>query len=145
MTDAFAVCSFMAWNWYPPVKEEDQDLPPRLHGHADMDVITLLYQRTGNRSTCIISRTALQHAAKVGLKACLHFACTNCKNLSCQHASNHTLLLLLGHSGFMQSSCMHCQLCLASNTVQYTVRTSIAVYSNNTSLTAEELLIRQRL
>ena len=43
----FASYSFMAWNWYPPVKEEDKDLPPRLHGHADMDVITLLHQRPG--------------------------------------------------------------------------------------------------
>ena len=37
----------MAWNWYPPVPEGANKLPPRLHGHADMDVITLLYQRTG--------------------------------------------------------------------------------------------------
>lgn len=51
-------CSFMAWNWYPPVKEEDKELPPRLHGHADMDVITLLYQRTG---TCAMSCTTLCH------------------------------------------------------------------------------------
>ena len=41
------LCSFMAWNWYPPVPEGGNKLPPRLHGHADMDVITLLYQRTG--------------------------------------------------------------------------------------------------
>ncbi len=37
----------MAWNWYPPVGEDTAKLPPRLHGHADMDIITLLYQRTG--------------------------------------------------------------------------------------------------
>ena len=37
----------MAWNWYPPVAEDTAKLPPRLHGHADMDIITLLYQRTG--------------------------------------------------------------------------------------------------
>lgn len=45
--------SFMAWNWYPPVPEGTSKLPPRLHAHADMDVITLLYQRTGE--VCVTS------------------------------------------------------------------------------------------
>lgn len=40
--------SFMAWNYYPPIPEDPADLPPRLHAHADMDVITLLYQRPGD-------------------------------------------------------------------------------------------------
>ncbi len=44
----------MAWNWYPPVAEDTAKLPPRLHGHADMDVITLLYQRTGNLSHHVV-------------------------------------------------------------------------------------------
>ena len=39
----------MAWKWYPPVGEDTAKLPPRLHGHADMDIITLLYQRTGTQ------------------------------------------------------------------------------------------------
>ncbi|KAK9834460.1 hypothetical protein WJX74_002175 [Apatococcus lobatus] len=40
--------SFLAWNWYPPVNEAAAKGPPRLHAHADMDIITLLYQRTGD-------------------------------------------------------------------------------------------------
>ncbi|KAK9803831.1 hypothetical protein WJX73_004943 [Symbiochloris irregularis] len=40
--------SFMAWNWYPPVKDDANNLPPRLHAHADMDIITLLMQRPGD-------------------------------------------------------------------------------------------------
>ena len=48
--------SFMAWNYYPPVTTEEQEafkaahggkLPPRLHAHADMDVLTILFQRVG--------------------------------------------------------------------------------------------------
>ena len=45
--------SHAAWNYYPPVTEEQEaaakngKLPPRLHAHADMDVLTLLYQREG--------------------------------------------------------------------------------------------------
>lgn len=39
----------MAWNWYPTVAQDTAKLPPRLHGHADMDIITLLYQRTGTQ------------------------------------------------------------------------------------------------
>lgn len=38
----------MAWNYYPPISEDQVNLPPRLHGHADMDVITLLHQRPGD-------------------------------------------------------------------------------------------------
>ena len=43
----------IAWNYYPPITQSEQaaakngKLPPRLHAHADMDVITLLYQRDG--------------------------------------------------------------------------------------------------
>ena len=46
-----------AWNYYPPVTEEQEAaakngrLPPRLHAHADMDVLTLLYQREGASPT----------------------------------------------------------------------------------------------
>ncbi|KAK9908386.1 hypothetical protein WJX75_007121 [Coccomyxa subellipsoidea] len=46
--------SFVAWNYYPPVTEEQEaaaksgKLPPRLHAHADMDVLTILYQREGD-------------------------------------------------------------------------------------------------
>ena len=41
----------MAWNYYPPIPEDAnlKDLPARLHAHADMDVITLLYQRPEDR------------------------------------------------------------------------------------------------
>lgn len=41
--------SFIAWNKYPAVKPEDaaKPQPPRLHAHADMDVLTILYQRVG--------------------------------------------------------------------------------------------------
>lgn len=38
----------MGWNYYPPINEDDGTLPPRLHAHADMDIITLLYQRLGD-------------------------------------------------------------------------------------------------
>ncbi|CAL5229196.1 g12477 [Coccomyxa viridis] len=46
--------SFVAWNYYPPItpKQKAQvskgQLPPRLHAHADMDVLTILYQREGD-------------------------------------------------------------------------------------------------
>lgn len=57
--DAFDITSeenpsFVAWNYYPPVTKEQEaaakngKLPPRLHAHADMDVLTLLYQREGD-------------------------------------------------------------------------------------------------
>lgn len=42
-----------AWNYYPPIVADQKaqankgQLPPRLHAHADMDVLTLLYQREG--------------------------------------------------------------------------------------------------
>ena len=42
-----------AWNFYPPMTEEDLanraagKLPPRLHAHADMDMLTLLYNPEG--------------------------------------------------------------------------------------------------
>ena len=42
---------FAAWNYYPAVTEDREaaaKLPPRLHAHADMDVLTILYQREGN-------------------------------------------------------------------------------------------------
>ena len=39
----------MAWNYYPPIPEDAQHLPPRLHAHADMDVLTLLHQRPEDR------------------------------------------------------------------------------------------------
>ena len=41
----------MAWNYYPPIPEDAklEDLPARLHAHADMDVITLLHQRPEDR------------------------------------------------------------------------------------------------
>lgn len=39
----------MAWNYYPPIPEDAKQLPPRLHAHADMDVITLLHQRPEDR------------------------------------------------------------------------------------------------
>lgn len=43
----------MAWNYYPPLSAEEREairtnsgkLPPRLHAHADMDVLTVLFQR----------------------------------------------------------------------------------------------------
>lgn len=39
----------MAWNYYPPIPDDMRDTPPRLHAHADMDIITLLYQRAEDR------------------------------------------------------------------------------------------------
>lgn len=42
-----------AWNYYPPMSAEDLadraagKLPARLHAHADMDIITLLYSPAG--------------------------------------------------------------------------------------------------
>jgi hypothetical protein len=42
-----------AWNHYPPMSAEDLaaraagKLPQRLHAHADMDIITLLYNPAG--------------------------------------------------------------------------------------------------
>lgn len=46
--------SFLAWNYYPPLSEEQasavkagKTLPPRLHAHADMDVLTILFQGEG--------------------------------------------------------------------------------------------------
>jgi hypothetical protein len=53
--------SFMAWNYYPPVSPAEQEafkashggkLPPRLHAHADMDVLTILFQRVGKYEIC---------------------------------------------------------------------------------------------
>lgn len=48
--------SFLAWNHYPPLTKEQIEslttdsgkVPPRLHAHADMDVLTVLFQRPGN-------------------------------------------------------------------------------------------------
>ena len=50
--------SFIAWNKYPAVKPEDaaKPQPPRLHAHADMDVLTILFQRVG--ALCVRRRTA---------------------------------------------------------------------------------------
>jgi hypothetical protein len=53
--------SFMAWNKYPAVSPEDAakpQQPPRLHAHADMDVLTILYQRVGASHACaFVART----------------------------------------------------------------------------------------
>eukprot|EP00775_Hariotina_reticulata_P003032 gene3032-3313_t len=49
--------SYFMWNHYPPVdqalqeqlrKKYDGKLPPRVHAHADMGVLTILYQRPGD-------------------------------------------------------------------------------------------------
>ncbi|GAB4822422.1 hypothetical protein N2152v2_009468 [Parachlorella kessleri] len=48
--------SFLAWNHYPGLSEaeigalrtDSDKLPPRLHAHADVDVLTLLFQRVGD-------------------------------------------------------------------------------------------------
>ncbi|KAI7838916.1 hypothetical protein COHA_007322 [Chlorella ohadii] len=48
--------SFMAWNKYPALTPEQIEglkngkgkLPPRLHAHADMDVLTILFNRVGD-------------------------------------------------------------------------------------------------
>lgn len=48
--------SFLAWNYYPPLtdaelealRSENGKIPPRLHAHADMDVLTILFQRDGD-------------------------------------------------------------------------------------------------
>ena len=39
-------CSFMAWNYYPSLEGQTASTP-RLFGHADMDCLSLLYQREG--------------------------------------------------------------------------------------------------
>ena len=41
--------SILAVNYYPPMTDEEvhKKQPPRLHAHADMDVLTILYQRAG--------------------------------------------------------------------------------------------------
>lgn len=41
--------SILAVNYYPPMTDEEvrKKQPPRLHAHADMDVLTILYQREG--------------------------------------------------------------------------------------------------
>lgn len=55
--------SFMAWNYYPPIPEDAklEDLPARLHAHADMDVITLLYQRPEDRGLEIAPGKEIDH------------------------------------------------------------------------------------
>lgn len=42
--------SILAVNYYPPMTDEEvhKKQPPRLHAHADMDVLTILYQRAGD-------------------------------------------------------------------------------------------------
>lgn len=54
----------MAWNWYPAVDEQASLLPPRLHGHADMDLITLLFQRAGKLTAGhVYIRVRMLHSA----------------------------------------------------------------------------------
>ena len=43
--------SLMAWNYYPSLEGRTASTP-RLFGHADMDCLTLLYQREGARPRC---------------------------------------------------------------------------------------------
>ncbi|KAA6427453.1 MAG: hypothetical protein FRX49_02116 [Trebouxia sp. A1-2] len=40
----------LAVNYSPPKTDEEvhKKQPPRLHAHADMDVLTILYQRAGD-------------------------------------------------------------------------------------------------
>jgi len=56
--------SFIAWNKYPAVAPEDaaKPQPPRLHAHADMDVLTILFQRVGAAAACaaVVSRLPVQ-------------------------------------------------------------------------------------
>ena len=56
--------SFIAWNKYPAVAPDDaaKPQPPRLHAHADMDVLTILFQRVGAVVACaaVVSRFPAQ-------------------------------------------------------------------------------------
>lgn len=47
--------SILAVNYYPPMTEEEvqKKQPPRLHAHADMDVLTILYQRAGTETDAV--------------------------------------------------------------------------------------------
>lgn len=63
----------MAWNWYPPVPKVTSKLPARLHAHADMDVITLLYQRTGDLD--IINERTSTCSCMQALLIQLHHGC----------------------------------------------------------------------
>lgn len=58
----------MAWNYYPPIPEDAklEDLPARLHAHADMDVITLLYQRPEDRGLEIAPGKEVGLLCKIG-------------------------------------------------------------------------------
>ena len=58
-----------AWNWYPETPQDTTGLPPRLHAHADMDVITLLFQRPGKhmslvRACCVVQFWSLWYACR---------------------------------------------------------------------------------
>ncbi|KAK9812273.1 hypothetical protein WJX73_009505 [Symbiochloris irregularis] len=56
--------SILAVNYYPPLTEEEvkQKQPPRLHGHADMDMLTILYQRPGDTGLEIAPGNDAQNA-----------------------------------------------------------------------------------
>lgn len=56
--------SILAVNYYPPLTEEEvqNKQPPRLHGHADMDMLTILYQRPGDTGLEIAPGNDAQNA-----------------------------------------------------------------------------------
>ncbi len=53
--------SILAVNYYPPMTDEEvqKKQPPRLHAHADMDVLTILYQRAGRLTPLSLSKHIL--------------------------------------------------------------------------------------
>lgn len=66
--DIGAICSFMAWNWYPAIKEgtDTAKSPPRLHAHADMDVRAQRAAHAGLALPCLamsLQSRGLMHPA----------------------------------------------------------------------------------
>lgn len=81
--------SFIAWNRYPGVTPEEREafrknhngkLPPRLHAHADMDVLTILFQRVGDVGLEIAPGNEVR--GRRGPRACRHWVRCWC----CVHA-----------------------------------------------------------
>ena len=73
----------MAWNYYPGLTPEEVEAltgdsgkaPPRLHAHADMDVLTILFTREGEGG-----RLQLGWAAAAGLQlGCCAGAALKCR------------------------------------------------------------------
>jgi hypothetical protein len=76
--------SILAVNYYPPMTDEEvhKKQPPRLHAHADMDVLTILYQRAGKPRMLTTSFThawsALCKCSSAGTSNVPHFSAVLC-------------------------------------------------------------------